>query len=111
MPACRARRARRYCDISDMGPEERGNALGEPRIMEYCVHGHFFRSPTDQKGVHGAWWIPLRKLVKRVGRDRVEPKIAEFEEDMTSRSRSEMAAAAECSDSSDDERGVETTAG
>ena len=80
----------RYCDNADMGPEERGNALAEPRVIEYCVHGHFYRSPTDQKGVHGAWWIPLRRLMKRAGREKVEPKITEFEDDMRQRSRQQM---------------------
>ena len=54
-------------------------------MTEYCTHGHFYRSPTDQKGVWGAWWIPVRKLVRRVGRAQVEAKIAEFEADLKGR--------------------------
>ena len=94
--------ARRYCDIADMGPEQRGNALAEPRVTEYCTHGHFYRSPTDQKGVWGAWWIPVRKLVRRVGRAQVEAKIAEFEADLKGRQNGEMDAA-EDGESSDEE--------
>ena len=86
-----------------MGPEQRGNALANPNMIEFCTHGHFYRSPTDQKGVYGAWWIPLRKLVRRVGRDQVEARIAEHLADVQRRANTEIEDIANDSDSSDEE--------
>ena len=72
-------------------------------MIEFCTHGHFYRSPTDQKGVYGAWWIPLRKLVRRVGRDQVEARIAEHLADVQRRANTEIEDIANDSDSSDEE--------
>ena len=67
----------RYCDVSEMSGEHRGNNL-QGAVIEYCVHGHFFCSDTDEKGRYGAWWVPLSRLVKQLGKDEVKEKVADL---------------------------------
>ena len=57
-----------------MSGEHRGNVL-KGAVIEYCVHGHFFRSKDDENGRYGAWWVPLRRLVRQLGKEEVKEKV------------------------------------
>ena len=60
--------------------DERGNELAAADYhIEYIVHGKFKRSQIDQNGIYEAGWVPLRKLVKEVGREIVKQEIMIFE--------------------------------
>ena len=62
--------AHRYCNIADMTPEQRGNRIAIfGVVLEYCVHGEWLMSETDENGRWGAWWVPLRKMVKDCGKE------------------------------------------
>ena len=58
--------ARRCANIYEMDETTRGNEL-QQKVLEYCVHGHAIRREDDTKGFDGAWWVPLRKLVRDIG--------------------------------------------
>ena len=63
-----------------MSADERGNELAAADYhIEYIVHGKFKRSQIDQNGIYEAGWVPLRKLVKEVGREIVKQEIMIFE--------------------------------
>ena len=73
-----------------MGSEDREQPLSAP-VVEYIVHGYFhgYSTSTDTNSTHGAWWVPLRKLVKQLGRSSwsssyVEEKLQAFEVDALS---------------------------
>ena len=51
-------------------------------VIEYCVHGHFYRSEDDEKGRYGAWWVPLRRLVRQLGKEEMEERVAEFKAEL-----------------------------
>ena len=55
-------------------------------VVEYIVHGYFhgYGTSTDTNSTHGAWWVPLRKLVKQLGKRYVEEKLQAFEVDALS---------------------------
>ena len=55
-------------------------------VVEYIVHGYFhgYSTSTDTNSTHGAWWVPLRKLVKQLGKRFVEEKLQAFEVDALS---------------------------
>lgn len=91
----------RYCDISEMSGEHRGNNL-QGAVIEYCVHGHFFCSETDEKGRYGAWWVPLRRLVKQLGKEEVKERVAEFKAELAKLESAEIARAEEEGDSTSD---------
>ena len=40
--------------------------------MEYLVHGEFAYKESDVNGTFGAWWVPLRKMIKELGKELVE---------------------------------------
>ena len=69
-----------------MGPPEhemRGNMLQWPKssTLEYAIHGKFQRSADDFKGLHSAYWVPLRKLILSLGKELVTEKLKEYEEE------------------------------
>jgi uncharacterized protein YbjQ (UPF0145 family) len=69
-----------------MGPPEhemRGNILQWPKssTLEYAIHGKFQRSADDFKGLHSAYWVPLRKLILSLGKELVTEKLKEYEEE------------------------------
>ena len=102
-----ARAAHRYCNIADMTPEQRGNRIAIfGVVLEYCVHGEWLimMSETDENGRWGAWWVPLRKMVKDCGKEAVEEKLDAFEADVAEEKATAMAAAM-ADDSSDEEGG------
>ena len=70
-------------------------------VIEYCVHGHFFRSEADENGRYGAWWVPLRRLVRQLGKEEVKEKVAEFKAELARLESDVIARAEEEDDSSD----------
>ena len=66
-------------------------------VVEYIVHGYFhgYGTSTDTNSTHGAWWVPLRKLVKQLGRRYVEEKLQAFEVDALSYKNTPAPAAVE----------------
>jgi len=90
----------RYCDISEMSGEHRVNNL-QGAIIEYCVHGHFFCSESDEKGRYGAWWVPLRRLLKQLGKEEVKERVAEFKAELARLESNEIERAEGERDSSD----------
>ena len=74
-----------YIDISTSktDSELRGNKLKQQhRKLEYCVHGEWRLSDTDDKGRAGTWWVPVKQMLhnlKGVGRARAKEAIEEFE--------------------------------
>ena len=85
-----ARACRRYIDISTSktDSELRGNKLKQQhRKLEYCVHGQWLMSDTDEKGRAGTWWVPVKQMLhnlKGVGRARAKQAIEEFESELVS---------------------------
>jgi hypothetical protein len=61
-----------------MSPEDRGNKLKKQRL-EYCVHGHYLRSDTDENGVYGAWWLSLDRMVEQYGEVAVDAALGEYD--------------------------------
>ena len=88
-----------------MGDEQRGNKLPASELhSEYVVHGLFKRSPTDQNGKIGAYWVPLRKLLKDVGREAVQTDVDIFNGLAETVFEEEMEASDDDSDDSEDGR-------
>ena len=75
--------ARRLCDPAGMGPEDRCQPL-EGAVIEYVVHGYFYWRESDTNGTYGAWWVPLRKMVRQLGKEYVEGQLQVFEQEMHS---------------------------
>ena len=90
-------RARRHCNLATMDPVARGNALDE-KLKEYCIHGHYKRSESDVRGKWGAWWVPLRVLVRQLGSERVREAITAFEAELAEQRDADLAAAGAESD-------------
>ena len=74
--------ARRLVDISEMRGEERSQPLEDGTILEYIVHGKFAFKETDTNDTCGAWWMPLRRMVKEVGKEVVEEKLEDFDNEI-----------------------------
>ena len=55
-----------------MSREDRAQPLGNDVIIEYIVHGKFFYKESDVNAVPGAWWVPLRRMVKQLGAEYVK---------------------------------------
>ena len=89
-----------------MASNERAQPLTDV-ALEYIVHGTFFWKESEVNAVHGAWWVPLGKLVKlqavrgRVLAEYITEKIDEFDEEVKSMRRAAIAAAE--ADSSEEE--------
>ena len=96
-------RARRYVNIDQhkQDSELRRNALGRDIHPEYCVHGHWLTSKTDANGLPGTWWVPLRLLVKQLGREDTNMLVEHFEDAQKSERQSYVACVS--SDSDEDE--------
>ena len=58
---------RRKCNIADIGWRKQ-EPLTE-MLIEFCVHGHFYREEGNTNGVYGAWWAPLDLLIDKVGKE------------------------------------------
>ena len=67
--------ARRLVDISEMRAEERSQPLTDGTIMEYLVHGKFAYKESDVNGTYGAWWVPLRRMITELGKEKVEEEL------------------------------------
>ena len=89
-------------DIYDMPKEERSQPLENGSILEYIVHGEYAWKETDTNGVYGAWWTSLRTMVREVGKEAVEKKLTEFDDEVK-RLRTQAIQDALKDSSSDDE--------
>ena len=58
-----------------MRAEERSQPLTNGAIMEFLVHGEFAYKESDVNGTFGAWWVPLRKMIKELGKELVEQEL------------------------------------
>ena len=85
-----------------MSREDRAQPLGDYVIIEYIVHGKFFYKESDINAVPGAWWVPLRRMVKQLGAEYVKEKIDDFDSEVKKMCALAIAAA-EDADSSDEE--------
>ena len=68
-----------------MSATKRGNKLPfvPAESIEYAVHGVFLRAdPDDLNGSYGCWWVPLKMMVKAVGKEDVKPLLEQFEYDL-----------------------------
>ena len=43
--------------------------------MEYLVHGEFAYKESDVNGTYGAWWVPLRRMITELGKEKVEEEL------------------------------------
>ena len=67
--------ARRLVDISEMRAEDRSQPLSNGAILEYLVHGEFAYKESDVNSTFGAWWVPLGKMIKELGKELVEQEL------------------------------------
>ena len=72
----------RLVDLSIMEREDRQQPLTDGALMEYIVHGEFAYKESDINGTFGAWWVPLRKMVKELGKEVVEQKLEELDNEI-----------------------------
>ena len=75
--------ARRSCNLAKMTAAERENPL-QASMVEYCVHGTFFRSSDAAHSIPGAWWMPLVDLIDsfgRAGREELFELIEDYEKE------------------------------
>ena len=72
----------RLVDLSIMEREDRQQPLTDGALMEYIVHGEFAYKESDINGTFGAWWVPLRKMVKELGKEEVEQKLEELDNEI-----------------------------
>ena len=66
----------RKCNIADMGWRKE-EPLKE-MLIDFCVHGHFYREEGNTNGVYGAWWAPLDLLIEKVGKEAMEKHCSDF---------------------------------
>jgi len=68
----------RLTNISTMSAEARGEKLpAQAMRAEYLVHGEF-NAKRPKRSRAGAYWVPLPKMLKDVGRESVELEIDIF---------------------------------
>ena len=72
----------RLVDLSIMEREDKQQPLTDGALMEYIVHGEFAYKESDVNGTFGAWWVPLRKMVKELGKEVVEEKLEELDNEI-----------------------------
>ena len=72
----------RLVDLSIMEREDKQQPLTDGALMEYIVHGEFAYKESDINGTFGAWWVPLRKMVKELGKEVVEEKLEELDNEI-----------------------------
>ena len=65
-----------------MRGEERSQPLEDGTILEYIVHGKFAFKDSDINDTCGAWWMSLRRMVKEVGKEVVEEKLKELDNEI-----------------------------
>ena len=65
-----------------MRGEERSQPLEDGTILEYIVHGKFAFKESDINDNCGVWWMSLRRMVKEVGKEVVEEKLEEFDNEV-----------------------------
>ena len=95
--------ARRLTDIHEMRTEERSQPFANGSILEYIVHGEYAWKKTDINSTYGAWWMPLRTMVRQVGKEVVEEKLKEFDEEVKRLRTQAIINALEDTSSDDDE--------
>ena len=72
----------RLVDLSIMEREDKQQPLTDSALMEYIVHGEFAYKESDVNSTFGAWWVPLRKMVKELGKEVVEQKLEELDNEI-----------------------------
>ena len=72
----------RLVDLSIMEREDRQQPLTDGALMEYIVHGEFAYKESDVNSTFGAWWVPLRKMVKELGKEVVEQKLEDLDNEI-----------------------------
>ena len=72
----------RLVDLSIMEREDKQQPLTDGTLMEYIVHGEFAYKESDVNSTFGAWWVPLRKMVKELGKEVVEQKLEELDNEI-----------------------------
>ena len=72
----------RLVDLSIMEREDKQQPLTDGALMEYIVHSEFAYKESDINGTFGAWWVPLRKMVKELGKEVVEQKLEELDNEI-----------------------------
>jgi len=65
-----------------MRAEDRRQPLENGAIMEFLVHGEFAYKDSDVNGTFGAWWVPLRRMVKELGKEVVEKELETMDNDI-----------------------------
>ena len=65
-----------------MEREDKQQPLTDGTLMEYIVHGEFAYKESDVNGTFGAWWVPLRKMVKELGKEVVEQKLEDLDNEI-----------------------------
>ena len=78
------------------------NQIQFANAIEYTVHGKFKRGNEDANGLHGAWWVPLRRLVKQIGTPVLQPLLEDFETKLAEARAAAVLAAADASDEDDE---------
>ena len=67
-----------------MTAAQRENPL-DASMVEYLVHGTFFRSSEAAHPIPGAWWMPLGDLIEsfgRAGREELFELIEDYEKEL-----------------------------
>ena len=65
-----------------MESQDKQQPLTDGTLMEYIVHGEFAYKESDVNSTFGAWWVPLRKMVKELGKEVVEQKLEELDNEI-----------------------------
>ena len=86
-----------------MRTEEKSQPLADGPILEYVVHGEYAWKKTDTNSTYGAWWTPLRTMVRQMGKEVVEKKLVGFDEEVKRLRTQAIINALEDSSSDDDE--------
>ena len=86
-----------------MRTEERSQPLSNGSILEYIVHGEYAWKKSDTNSTYGAWWTLLRTMVRQVGKEVVEEKLKEFDEEVKRLRTQAIINALEDTSSDDDE--------
>ena len=72
----------RLVDLSIMEREDKQQPLTDGALMEHIVHGEFAYKESDVNSTFGAWWVPLRKMVKELGKEVVEQKLEDLDNEI-----------------------------
>ena len=92
----------RLTNISAMSAEARGEKLPAKQMRtEYLVHGEFNAKKPKRSVAAGAYWVPLPKMLKDVGRESVEMEIDIFSNTAAATLQEEISESEEESESDD----------